>query len=96
MKNVRVHPNFQRMGGAYFMIKQAETYKPEEFDAIIVDTHSDNQPIISLFRLMGYEEIAKAPLYDSNREEAIYMKRFERTPSGLLIPIKKFISSQKI
>ncbi len=94
MKNVRVHPKFQRIGGAYFMIKQAEMHKPEEFDAVIVDTHSDNIPITSLLKTMGYEEVARATLYDKNTEEVIFSKRFKTSSGGILIPFKKSIDKK--
>jgi hypothetical protein len=96
IKNSRVHPKLQQRGFSYFMIKQAETHNPVEFNAIICDASSDNLQAASLLLMMGYEEIARVPLYDKNREEVVYMKKFERTPSGILIPIKNFISSQII
>ena len=96
IKNVRVHPRLQHRGFSYFMIKQAETYRQEDFDLIICDASSNNLPANRLLKGMGYEEIARAPLYGSNQEEVVYIKRFERTPSGIFIPIKNLISSHAL
>lgn len=91
IKNIRVHPNVRERYFAKFMLRQAETENPHEFDAIIADARP-NHPVKSLLVTSGYEELGRAHLYDQNNPDIIYFKRFERTPEGLLAPVKRLVA----
>ncbi|MDP2628587.1 MAG: GNAT family N-acetyltransferase [Nanoarchaeota archaeon] len=74
LKNMRVHRKLQGRYFGVFMLKQAEVEARGKYNGIICDTHSDNYPMINLLRFMGYDEIARAPLYNQNVEEIVMMK----------------------
>ena len=79
------------MRGRYFgafMLKQAEKIDENSYDAIIGDIRSDQVGAINLFRMFGYEELARTSLYEDKAKEIIVVKRFERTPQGFFVPLK--------
>ncbi len=92
LKNLRVHPKLRERYFGAFMLKQAEKENQNEYDAIICDTRTDRISIISLLKNFGYETLLKIPLYDSNVEDLVMIKKFERTSGGFFKIIKsKFI-----
>lgn len=76
LKNMRVHPKLRERYFGVFMLKQAEEESRGKYDGIICDTHASNSPMINLLSFMGYKEILRAPLYDDNVEEIVFVKGF--------------------
>ena len=92
-KNERVHPKLQGRYCGAFMFKQMEAESPEDYDAIICDTRSDQIGVMSMLKSLGYEELLRVPLYDKNVEDVVMIKRFEKTPEGIFSPIKRTLIS---
>lgn len=88
LKNLRVHPKLRERYFGAFMLKQAEKENQNEYDAIICDTRTDRIQIVNLLKNFGYETLLKIPLYDSNIEDMIMIKKFERTPTGFFGSVK--------
>jgi hypothetical protein len=89
LKNLRVD---SRLHGRYFgafMLRQAERENPLDFDAIICDARSDRLDVVSMLRMMGYQELLRVPLYDKGVEDLVFIRAFERTPEGIFMPIKR-------
>ena len=74
------------------MLKQGEALERSSYDAIIGDIRSNQIEAINTFRSFGYEELVRAPLYEKGIDEVIMVKRFERTPNGFFIPIKRIFT----
>ena len=86
---MRVHPNLRGRYFGVFMLKQAEAENHEEYDAIILDIRSNQPETIEMVQFCGYTELARIPLYESNLEEVVMVRTFERTPVGMFGPVKK-------
>lgn len=93
VKNCRVHPSLRGRGGGAFMFKQVEEIDKDSYDAIILDVRSNQPGLISTVKSLGYEELTRVTLYEKEAEEVVMVKRFERTPSGFFVPIKRDLSS---
>lgn len=87
IKNLRVHPKIRNRYFGAFMLKQAEETDKSSYDAIIGDIRSDQIEALNLFKISGYEELARTSLYEDEAKEIIVVKRFERTPKGFFIPL---------
>jgi hypothetical protein len=92
MKNARVHPELRDRYCTKFAVRQAEKENPEEFDAILCDLRSDQMNTINMLKSMGYEELLRAPIYDTDFEDVVMVRRFERTPTGFFVPIRNYIT----
>ena len=94
IKNLRVHPELRRRDFAHFMIRQAEEHRKEDFDAIIIDSRTDNPSMIQFLTFCGYVPIAQTPLYDSTCPDVVMIKSFnERTEREIVYNAKKIILS---
>jgi len=89
LKNMRVDPKLQGRYFGMFMLRQAEKENPAFFEAIICDTRSDRVDVVNMLRLLGYQELLRAPIYEKNVEDLVMYKAFERTGQGILVPIRK-------
>ena len=90
LKNLRVHEKLRGRYFGVFGLKQAEAEAKEKYQGIICDTHSNNFPVISLLKFMGYQELLRAPIYDENSEEIIFGKTFGKDKE-IFVPIEKKI-----
>ncbi len=88
MKNLRVHPKYERRGFAYFLIRQVEA-ENRTASAIICDARASLRDIHYLLIFLGYTSLLQTPLYDDNNLDTIFVKTFtERTSSGLITRVK--------
>lgn len=85
LKNLRVHKKLRNHYFGVFMLKQVEK-NTQNYDAILADTREDKIEVINTLRFMGYTEIARAPIYDSNQVDVVMQKTFDVTESGLAVP----------
>lgn len=85
IKNIRVHPDVRRRDFAHFMLRQAEANDSQEYDAIICDARANQKSIINLLLFSGYVPIGKANLYDSHKEDIVFIKTFDKKTTGDLI-----------
>ncbi|MBU0959054.1 MAG: GNAT family N-acetyltransferase [Nanoarchaeota archaeon] len=93
VKNMRVHEQVRGRHFATFMLRQAEVETPEEYDAMITDIRANQPGLVEMVRTMGYSELARIPLYETNMDEVVMIKTFERTPEGLYAPFKSHLFS---
>ena len=83
IKNLRIHPDLRRRDFGHFMLRQLEEIakKERKYSVIRADTRSTQKDIINLLKFTNYKELARAPLYDSNEEDVIFVKSlFPKTP----------------
>ena len=93
IKNLRVHSELRRRDFAHFMLRQAEEHGKDEFDAVMIDSRTDNPSMINFLTFCGYVQIAETNLYDSLCSDVVLMKFFnERTKSGIAYNSRKIIS----
>jgi len=93
VKNCRVHPSLRDRYCGAFMFKQVEEIDKNSYDAIILDVRSNKPGLINTVKSLGYEELTRVTLYEEEVEEVVMVKRFERTPSGFFVPIKRNLIS---
>jgi len=93
VKNCRVHPSLRDRYCGAFMFKQVEEIDKDSYDAIILDVRSNQPRLINTVKSLGYEELTRVTLYEKEVEEVVMVKRFERTPSGFFVPIKRDLIS---
>jgi len=94
IKNLRVHPELRRRDFAHFMLRQAEEHERQKFDALLIDSRTDNPSMIEFLTFCGYTPIAQTPLYDSNCPDVVMIKSFNaRTEKGIIYNAKKIILS---
>lgn len=74
LKNLRVHPNLRMKNFGPFMLRQAEAESRGRYDLVTCDTRADNFPVVKMLLTSGYQEIARAPLYDSHAVDIIFVK----------------------
>ncbi|PIN91140.1 hypothetical protein COU57_01805 [Candidatus Pacearchaeota archaeon CG10_big_fil_rev_8_21_14_0_10_32_14] len=76
IKNARVHPSLQRRFFTPFMFRQAEAESKKEGKVgVVCDCRSDRNDVMSFLKYCGYEEIARASLYDNYVEDVVFAKR---------------------
>ncbi|MFC1697168.1 hypothetical protein ACFL1H_02455 [Nanoarchaeota archaeon] len=73
LKNLRVLPVYRRRYIANFLLRQAEVEDSELFDAIVIDSRSDQKDVLFLLASNGYSQLGKRALYDDN-EDIIMIK----------------------
>ena len=85
-KNLRVHPEFRRRDFAHFMLRQVEEESLREgYCVIISDARSSQKDMLRFLRFAGYQELARAPLYDSNQEEVVMAKPIGRDTKAIIV-----------
>ena len=95
LKNMRIHPEFRRRDFAHFMLRQAESENPEEYDAIICDLRADQTPTVNLLLFSGYISIATVNLYDTEKKDVVMIKTLDqRTESGIIYNTKNVICNK--
>ena len=63
LKRVRVHPDHQRLGIGDAIVERLEQRAQElGYDAIHLDTTTQQEPAIAMYRKRGYSEIGRADL----------------------------------
>lgn len=92
VKNLRVHSQLRGRYFGSFMLRQGEFLDRDSYDAIILDVRSNQLETINVLKSLGYEEIVRAPLYEKNVDEVIMAKKFEETPEGFFLPIRRVFS----
>lgn len=93
LKNLRVHPSVSHRCVAKFLLRQAEVTNPGERYAIICDASAERIDVHRLLMSEGYDVLAEQDLYGRGIER-IYLKKFDRTPEGLFVPVRnKFINN---
>jgi ribosomal protein S18 acetylase RimI-like enzyme len=93
VKNCRVHPELRDRYCGTFMFRQVEEIDKNSYDAIILDVRSNQPGLINTAKSLGYEELLRVPLYERGIDEVVMGKRFERTPEGFFVPIKRDLFS---
>ena len=93
IKNLRIHPRVRDRHFASFMLRQAEVESPETFQALMCDVRPERTRVVSTLRSRGYEPLydKPVPLYDNDNLDIVMVKRFQRTPEGLLAPIRDIV-----
>ena len=96
LKNLRVHKELGGRGFARFILRQAESDRPD-YDLIMGDARQGESEVISLMLTSGYTQIANANLYDRENNDIVFAKTFNRrTDSGLVYQAKDLILSQNL
>ncbi len=90
MKNLRIHPEYQRRGFAHFLIKQVEA-ENRNCDAILCDSRANQNSINSLLKFSGYGPLLKISLYDENNQDIVFIKTFNNY-SGIMNKSKKLFA----
>ena len=87
VKNIRVDEQLRGRYFAGFMMRQLQTEVSEESDCILVDARSSPTDVISMLKSLGYVEVTRTPLYDTNEQDVVMTRVFDkRNKSG---PISK-------
>lgn len=89
LKNMRIASCVQGRGVGTFSLKLALTENPKEFDAAILDIPEEKTLMRKIVESIGFTELAREQIYDDKRNHIIYVKEFERTPSGIFAPVKR-------
>ena len=88
IKNFRIHLKLRRRDFGHFMLKQVEEIAKatKKYKIIKVDTQTSQTDIIQLLTFTGYKELARATLYDSDKEDIIFTKSILETqnPKNLI------------
>ena len=92
LKNLRVA--VPGRGIASFLLKLALTEDTKSFDAVVCDVPEEKKLMQGILKSIGFEELARAPIYEDGRNHVILVKSFERTPGGIFSPIKKSLISR--
>jgi ribosomal protein S18 acetylase RimI-like enzyme len=66
LARLAVHPEFQRMGIAYSLVYDLlRQFDQQGFWRVTVNTQSDNQPSLSLYKQFGFKRTGEEiPVYD--------------------------------
>ena len=92
IKNLRIHPGVRRRYFAQFMLRQVEIEQANRFSTLLVDVRSNQSDVITAFRVAGYTEVLRTPLYDPNIEDVVMTKCFDKTTEmGILHKTRRLI-----
>lgn len=91
LKNGRVSKPFQERLVFGFMLRQVECLAIEDgFQGITGDCRTDRYDMIYALKKYGFKELCRAPLYESNFEDAILSKNLSKE-ENLFLPFKEKI-----
>lgn len=68
-------PEFRKQGKGIFLIKQVQQYAlQQKIPSIFLEVSAENQPAISLYKKMGFEQFAVRPKYYHHTTDALCLK----------------------
>jgi len=77
MMNVAVHPDFRRQGiGEKLILALVEELKALENHSLALEVRLSNEPAISLYQKLGFQQVGLRPKYYRNpREDALILRK---------------------
>ena len=77
MMNVAVHPDFRRQGiGEKLILALVEQLKTFGNHSLALEVRASNEPAISLYKKLGFQQVGLRPKYYRNpREDALILRK---------------------